>query len=170
MGFQPPTIIASNLASVIPTDDLLIFGILMSRMHMAWVRTVAGRLESRYRYSTKVVYNNFPWPTAPIPKVVQAIRDAAQEVLNARALFLARGETLGDIYSSGKMPEDLLKAHRLLDRNVDLAYIPDGWSTKSPGSDLERGSFLLRRLDAILSPSMPLPTPKVKAKGRKPVH
>ena len=46
----------------IPNASLYHFGILTSKMHMAWVKYVCGRLENRFRYSKDIVYNNFPWP------------------------------------------------------------------------------------------------------------
>src|SRR3989344_720150 len=57
------SVIASNQIYVIPTADKFVFGILTSTMHNAWIRAVCGKLESRYRYSIAIVYNNFPWPT-----------------------------------------------------------------------------------------------------------
>src|SRR5690606_6030651 len=62
IGFIPPHVISSDLVFILPNASLFHFGILTSTMHNAWMRTVCGRLESRYRYSAGVVYNNFPWP------------------------------------------------------------------------------------------------------------
>jgi hypothetical protein len=62
MGFVPPKFISSDATLIIPDATLFHFGILSSTMHMAWVRQVCGRLKSDYRYSNKLVYNNFPWP------------------------------------------------------------------------------------------------------------
>jgi len=69
IGFMPPETIASNLNLVIPNATLYHFGVLTSTMHMAWVRQVCGRLESRYRYSNKLVYNNFPWPQLDVAQL-----------------------------------------------------------------------------------------------------
>jgi very-short-patch-repair endonuclease len=74
MGFMRPDTIASNLCLIIPGANLFHFGILTSTMHMAWVRTVCGRLESRYRYSAGIVYNNFPWPLLDSPSPQRAAR------------------------------------------------------------------------------------------------
>ena len=62
------------------------FGFLTSSVHMAWMRTVAGRLEMRYRYSKEIVYNTFPWPT-PTEQQKELIEKTAQAILNARKLY-----------------------------------------------------------------------------------
>ena len=78
-------LIASGSILVIPNATLYHFGVLTSSMHMAWMRSVCGRLKSDYQYSNSIVYNNFPWPQAPTDKQKQAIEAAAQGVLEARA-------------------------------------------------------------------------------------
>lgn len=91
-------------------------------MHMAWVKTVCGRLESRYRYSKDIVYNNFPWPENPSDKQARAIEVTAQKVLDARAEF--PDSSLADLYDPLTMPPKLAKAHNELNKAVDLAYRP----------------------------------------------
>jgi hypothetical protein len=92
-------------------------------MHMAWVRAVCGRLESRYSYAP-AIYNNFPWPT-PTDAQRQTIETAAQAVLDARAAH--PGATLADLYDPLAMPQNLRRAHEALDRAVDAAYaVPRG--------------------------------------------
>jgi len=86
---------------------------------MAWVRTVAGRLKSDYRYSNTVVYNNFAWPT-PTDKQKATIEKAAQAVLDARLLYPQ--SSLADLYDPLSMPSELVKAHQQLDKAVDAAY------------------------------------------------
>jgi len=92
----------------------------MSTMHMAWVKTVCGRLESRFRYSKDIVYNNFPWPQNPTTKQTVAIETAAQKVLDARQQFPS--SSLADLYNPLTMPPALVKAHNELDKAVDAAY------------------------------------------------
>lgn len=104
-------------------------------MHMAWVRYTCGRLESRYRYSKDIVYNNFPWPESPTDKQRAAIEAASQAVLDARAAF--PGSTLADLYDPLTMPPLLLKAHQQLDAAVDATYGRKGFK-----SDAERVAFL----------------------------
>ena len=120
IGFLPHTLIAGDMLHTIPNANLFHFGVLTSAMHNAWMRTVAGRLKSDYRYSAKQVYNNFPWPKNPTDKQKQAIETAAQAVLDARAKF--PDSSLADLYDPLTMPPVLLKAHQALDKAVDGAY------------------------------------------------
>jgi len=120
LGFFSKDDIANNSCHTVPNGNIFHFGILMSTMHMAWVKTVCGRLESRYRYSKDNVYNNYPWPENPTGKQVKAIETAAQKVLDTRLLF--PNSSLADLYDPLTMPPALLKAHNELDKVVDLAY------------------------------------------------
>ena len=119
MGFFPPTVICGDANSAIPDATLYHFGILESNVHMAWMRTVAGRLKSDYRYSNTVVYNNFPWP-APTPAQRAEIERTAQSILEARAAHPT--SSLADLYDDVFMPKDLREAHRANDRAVLRAY------------------------------------------------
>lgn len=111
--------IAGDTCQVIPNTTLYHFGILTSRMHMAWMRAVAGRLKSDYRYSKDIVYNNFIWPEATEVQKVE-IETLAQSVLDARAQF--PDSSLADLYDPRTMPPVLAKAHAALDRAVDKLY------------------------------------------------
>jgi hypothetical protein len=91
-------------------------------MHMTWVSYVCGRLESRFRYSKDIVYNNYAWPLNPTEKQIENIEQKAQQVLDARAEFPM--SSLADLYDSLTMPLILIKAHQELDKAVDLAYRP----------------------------------------------
>ena len=101
----------------------------MSTMHMAWVKSVCGRLESRLRYSNTIVYNNFPWPENPTEKQIKAIEEAAQKVLDTRLEF--PNSTLADLYDPLTMPPALVKAHNELDKAVDLAYRPQPFTSET---------------------------------------
>ncbi len=120
VGFISKYIINSNKNYTIATPSLYVFGILSSTMHMAWVRSVAGRMKSDYSYSTGIVYNNFPWPENPTEKQKEAVEAAAQNVLDARAQF--PDASLADLYDPNTMPPVLVKAHQALDKAVDLCY------------------------------------------------
>ena len=98
-------------------------------MHMAWVKSVCGRLESRYRYSANIVYNNFPWPENPTEKQITAIETAAQRVLDTRLEF--SNSSLADLYDPLTMPPELVKAHNELDKAVDLAYRPQPFTSEA---------------------------------------
>jgi hypothetical protein len=114
--------IASNASFTLSNATLYHFGILTSMMHMAWVKSVCGRLESRLRYSNTIVYNNFIWPENPTEKLLKIIEEKAQKVLDVRASFPS--SSLADLYDPESMPPALVKAHNELDKAVDLAYRP----------------------------------------------
>jgi hypothetical protein len=116
------------------------FGVLESEMHMAWTRAVCGRLESRYRYSKDIVYNNFPWPEHLSVQKKEAVETAAQKILVARAAH--PGSSPADLYDLLSMPKDLLDAHRELDQVVDAAY-----GVKSFKTEAERVSFLFEQYE-----------------------
>jgi len=157
IGFLPSNIIASNLCLIIPNAELYHFGVLTSEMHMAWVRFVCGRLESRFRYSNSIVYNNYPWPQSPTPKQVSAIEEAAQRVLDARLQF--PNSSLAVLYDPLTMPPALVKAHQQLDRAVDSAYRPQPFT-----SEAKRIEFLFELYDQYTAG---LFAPEKKKRGRK---
>ena len=119
MDFLTPDIISSNQLYIVENAELYHFGILTSNVHMAWMRAVCGRLEMRYRYSSAVVYNNFPWPS-PDEKQRAKIEQTAQAILDARALY--PDCSLADLYDESVMPPELRKAHQQNDKAVMQAY------------------------------------------------
>lgn len=119
MSFIDGDTIVTDLCHIVPHGGLYDFGILESRMHMTWMRTVCGRLESRYRYSRDLCYNTFPWPDATEPQK-KVIENLANNVLMIREFY--PDMTLADLYDPDKMPEDLRKAHQELDAAVDKLY------------------------------------------------
>jgi very-short-patch-repair endonuclease len=174
IGFMQPDIFTSDTSLTAPNATLFHFGILTSTMHNAWIRAVCGRLESRYRYSASIVYNNFPWPDCaltpgpspasgrgetmraalPSPHAMgrgvggegrmAKIEAAAQAVLDARAAH--PGASLADLYDPLAMPADLLKAHQTLDKAVDAAY-----GYKDAATDAARVAFLFARYQELTS-------------------
>ena len=129
MGFMGKDDISTNANLIIPNATLYDFGILTSNVHMAWMRTVAGRLKSDYRYSAKIVYNNFPWPTVT-EEQKEFIANTAQGILDARALY--PDSSLADLYDELTMPVELRKAHQVNDIAVMKAY---GMIKKVDGKD-----------------------------------
>ena len=119
IGFKDNDTIASNKLMIVPDADIYHFGILQSLVHMAWVRVVCGRLESRYQYSAAVVYNNFPWPNSTSEQK-KKIEETAQMILDAREA--CAGSTLAELYSPLTMPIELRRAHRTNDAAVLEAY------------------------------------------------
>ena len=123
IGYIDPSVIAANTVYVLPNATTYMFGIMTSNVHMAWTRTVCGRLKSDYRY-TPAVYNNFPWPT-PTDDQRAKIEQTAQGILDARALY--PDASLADLYDETTMPPELRKAHQENDKAVMRAY---GFSVK----------------------------------------
>jgi hypothetical protein len=144
IGFLPATVVGSNKLQMIVGGTIFHFGVLSSTMHMAWVRVVAGRLESRYSYAPSV-YNNYPWPQNPTDKQKSAVEAKAQAVLDARAAF--PGSSLADLYDPLTMPPKLAKAHAELDRAVDACY-----RDKPFHSDRERVEFLFELYEKLTAP------------------
>ena len=119
IGFMDNSFIASNKLLIIPNATLYYFGVLTSNVHMAWMRTVCGRMKSDYSYSGSVVYNTFPWCN-PTPEQKARIEQTAQMILDARAKY--PDCSLADLYDETVMPPELRKAHQLNDRAVMEAY------------------------------------------------
>ena len=118
-GFLNGNIIPSDLVFIIPNATLYHFGVLTSNVHMAWMRTVCGRLKSDYRYSKDIVYNNFPWCN-PTPEQKAKIEQTAQAILDARVKY--PDCSLADLYDETTMPPELRKAHQANDKAVMQAY------------------------------------------------
>lgn len=119
ISYISPDIIVNGSALIIPNASLYHFGVLISNVHNAWMRVVAGRMKSDYQYSNKIVYNNFPWPT-PTEEQKAKIEQTAQAILDARALY--PGSSLADLYDEVTMPPELRKAHQENDKAVMRAY------------------------------------------------
>ncbi len=142
IGFYSHEVIATNLVNIIPEGSIYEFGILTSIIHNDWMRLVAGRLESRYRYSGTIVYNTFPFPDAT-DEQKNNIENFAEEILLARASNA--GMTLAELYDPDKMPDDLKQAHSNLDDAVDKLYRPQGFTNTE-----ERLAHLLARYEQLI--------------------
>ncbi len=162
IGYLKADVIASNLVFMLPNATLYEFGMLCSTMHNAWMRSVCGRLESRYRYSNTIVYNNYPWPKAPSAQARQAVEAAAQAVLDARSQYADK--SLAWLYNSETMPAPLRDAHDALDVAVDDAY---GYMGRD--DDADRVAYLFERyreLTTLLPSTEDTPVPE-SSKTRK---
>ena len=148
IGFLTAETVASNLVFTVPNATPYEFGILSSTMHNAWVRYTCGRLESRYRYSAGIVYNNYPWPNQPADKQREAVEAAAQGVLDARAEHQTGSNpaSLATLYNPSTMPDKLQKAHKALDKAVDAAY-----GIKTLKTDAERVAYLFELYEKYTS-------------------
>ncbi|MFH0978978.1 MAG: DNA methyltransferase [Candidatus Woesearchaeota archaeon] len=143
IGFFGKNDIANNSCHLIPDGNLFHFGMLTSEMHMAWVKSVCGRMKSDYRYSKDLVYNNYPWPeNVPVDKSKQ-VEKAAEFVLTIRKKYKS---SLADLYGPLTMPKDLLQAHQKLNKSVDKCY-----RNKPFKSDLERVEYLFELYDKYIS-------------------
>jgi hypothetical protein len=160
MGFFDAGKIVSDTCQAIPNGDLFLFGILTSEMHMTWVKYVCGRLESRFRYSKDIVYNNFPFPETASEKQKQTVETCAQAVLDTRAKY--PDSSLADLYDPLTMPPDLVKAHQKLDKAVDLCYRPQPFS-----SELNRIEYLFELYEKLTAPLLPTQEKRPK-RTRKP--
>ena len=157
VAWLEPPIIPSDALFVLRGTELWQFALLNSALHNAWLRTVAGRLKSDYRYSIGVVYNTFPVP-ATTKRQRDRLTELAQAVLDARAAHPEA--TLADLYDPDVMPADLRRAHAVLDRYVDRVYRPRvGFD-----SERERVEHLLARYEQMVSP---LDAAQPRRRGRR---
>ncbi len=157
MGYIEPDTIISNLCLINTNVTIYHFGVMTSTMHMAWLRQIGGRLKSDYRYSVKLVYNNFPWPEAPTDKQRAAVEAKAQAVLDVRARF--PDSSLADLYDPLTMPPVLQKAHAELDKAVEACYRKAAFHT-----DRERVEYLFALYEKLTAPL----TAGLDAKPKKP--
>ena len=135
---------AGDACSVVADCSDFQLGVMISAMHAAWIEHVAGRIKSDYRYSGRLVYNNFPWPR-PTDAQKAAVEAAAQAVLDARDNH--PGSTLADLYDPLTMPADLAAAHAALDRAVDRCYRPQPFP-----DERRRFEFLFAEWERLTAP------------------
>lgn len=153
------SVIANNDLQIVPNATLYEFGVLTSEMHNDWMRAVAGRLESRYRYSSTLVYNTFPWPSASNEKR-NRIEQLTEEVLLTREDY--PDKSLSKLYDPKEMPEPLWEAHKALDRAVEKLY------RDKPFRDAtERLVHIFARYEKLISEEEAKALIKKTAKGSK---
>ena len=154
IGFFDEKTICGDANLMIPSASLYDFSILTSKMNMAWVKTVCGRIKSDFRYSNTIVYNNFPWPIMPKDEIFNLCNSSANSILEAR---LAHPQSnLASLYDPLSMPLDLLKAHESNDKAVDKAY-----GYKGKDDDASRVAFLFKLYEQQTSL---LPISEIKSK------
>lgn len=135
MGFFSANVIASDALIIISNAKIYSFGILESKVHMLWMRVVAGRLKSDYRYSKNIVYNNFPWPNITDDQR-NKISNSAQKILDVRSNY--SDSSLAELYKA--MPIELRKAHEANDKAVIEAY---GWDKNISDNEILTNLFKL---------------------------
>jgi len=142
---------------MVPNASTYEFSILTSKMSMAWVKTVCGRIKSDFRYSNTIVYNNYPWPLDVDEEIINRCNASAESIIKAR---LNHPDTnLSSLYDSISMPLDLLKSHERNDKAVDKAY-----GYKGNDDDASRVAFLFKLYEEQTSL---LPATEVKKKRIK---
>jgi hypothetical protein len=159
IGWLEPPTIPSNLVRVLINAEIWQFSLLTSTMHMAWLRHIGGRLESRYRYSIGLVYNTFPWPEITSGQT-KKLAVLGQAVLDAR--FTHTGATLADLYDPDTMPANLRKAHKALDLAVDRLYRAAPFS-----GDRERVEHLFGLYEKLAAPALAMMQAKAGRRKRK---
>jgi hypothetical protein len=164
-GYLGSDVVIADSASAIYRAETWLFGVISSRMHMAWVQVVAGRIKLDYRYSSTLCYNNFPFPAISSEQAVM-LNQKAEAVLTTRELY--HEKTMAWLYDPDTMPAELLTAHRALDAGVEQCY-----RTKPFTSDEERLEYLFALYEQMTAAEAgelftpPAPT-KAKAKTKKP--
>lgn len=143
IGFLTSQDIISDAAQAVYDAETWVFGIISSRMHMTWVRAVAGRLKSDYRYSSALCYNTFPILDLTM-KQKETITFHVYDVLEEREKYSEK--TIAELYDPDKMPEGLKKAHHNLDLAVEICY-----RSKAFDSDEERLAYLFKLYNEMTS-------------------
>ena len=136
LGFVGEDTIVSNRCYVVYNSPIWLLGLLQSKLHMVWLAAIGGKLETRYSYSSGVVYNTFPVPELSTRRK-NMIEEQVFEILDLREEL---GGTLAELYHKETMPESLREAHKKLDEIVERAYKDTPFN-----SDEERLSHLLKR-------------------------
>jgi type I restriction-modification system DNA methylase subunit len=157
IGFLSSDVICGDANCLIDNASLNEFSVLTSKMHMAWVRVVCGRIKSDFRYSNTIVYNNFIWNVGSSAEIIATLTSAAQGILDARNLF--PNASLADLYDKVTMPNELVKAHQANNKAVDEAY-----GYKGEDDDASRVAFLFKKYEEFTSI---LPSAAVKKKRIK---
>lgn len=142
LGFLNKDVIITNLAFAIYDAEPWIFGVISSRMHMTWVRAVAGRLKTDYRYSKDIVYNTFPISTLTTKQKEELARHV-YAILEEREKYSEK--TMAQLYDPEKMPEGLREAHHSLDLAVERVY-----RSRPFGSDEERLEYLFKLYEKMI--------------------
>jgi type I restriction-modification system DNA methylase subunit len=143
MGFLEKGSVVTNSANVIYESSPAIFGILTSNIHMLWVRTIAGKLKSDYRYSPQICYNTFPFPLISI-QCASEITQGAFRIIEEREKH--SDKTLAQLYDPDKMPEGLQEAHRLNDLAIERCY-----RSKPFESDEKRLEYLFKLYEKMIA-------------------
>jgi hypothetical protein len=158
VGFLDESYIVSQTAQVIFDCDIYVLGIISSHIHMVWLKTVAGRLKTDYRYSSKLCYNTFPFPEVS-EKQKEQISLHVLTILEEREKHPEK--SLADLYKSNKMPKGLKEAHHQLDLAIERCY-----RLKPFDSDTERLEYLFKEYEKMINKNTLLEKPKTIRKKK----
>ncbi|MEI8128723.1 MAG: type IIL restriction-modification enzyme MmeI, partial [bacterium] len=145
MGFLDKKTIIVDSAQAVYDAESWVFGVLTSRMHMTWVRAVAGRLKTDYRYSAEICYNTFPFPNIN-ENQKKKIEMHVDEILMEREKHSEK--TMAELYDPDKMPEGLRRAHHDLDIAIELCYRQQPFD-----SDEKRLEYLFKMYEIMTDPT-----------------
>ena len=151
-GFIGSDTIPTNALSVIYDAEPWIFGVISSKIHLIWVKSIGGQLETRIRYSSALCYNTFPFPEIS-QKQKEQINLYVFEVLEEREKH--SGKTLAQLYDPDKMPKGLKEAHHQLDLAIERCY-----RLKPFESDTERLEYLFKEYEKMINKNTLLEKPK----------
>ncbi|NCU41779.1 MAG: class I SAM-dependent DNA methyltransferase [Candidatus Moranbacteria bacterium] len=135
--------ITTNSCFIVPLEEKYLFAVLTSYMHMVWIKSVGGKLETRYRYSKDLVYNTFPFPNIT-PKQKESLTSHVYNILEEREKYPEK--TMADLYDPDKMPDGLREAHKYLDLAIDQIY-----RSKPFESDEDRLAHLFKLYEEMIS-------------------
>lgn len=142
IGFISPETIANNRVHIIYDADFFYFGVLSSKMHNLWTKSVAGRLEMRIIYSAEICYNNFPFPEIN-RKQKEVIDFHVRNIISEREKYPEK--SIADLYNPKKMPKGLRDAHEKLDAAIERCYRPKPFE-----SDEERLEYLFKLYEEMI--------------------
>ena len=145
VGFVNSNMIVSDAAQVVYDAPSWVFGVVISHMHMVWVRAVAGRLKTDYRYSAELCYNTFPFPEIT-DKQKQTIEMHVNNILAEREKH--SDKTMAELYDPDKMPQGLREAHHSLDLAIEKCYRQVPFE-----SDEKRLEHLFKRYEIMTDPT-----------------
>ena len=152
IGFYDKETVITNSALAIYKAEPWIFGLITSKLHMIWIRTVGGQLETRIRYSASLSYNTFPFPEIS-QKQKEQINLHVFEILEEREKH--SGKTLAQLYDPNKMPIGLKEAHHQLDLAIERCY-----RLKPFENDTERLEYLFKEYEKMINKNTLLEKPK----------
>lgn len=143
IGFLDTGAVITNSANAIYDAQPFIFGIISSKIHNVWVRSIGGQLETRIRYSTEICYNTFPFPEIN-EQQKQEIEKHVYRILEEREKH--SDKTIAQLYDPDKMPQGLRDAHHQLDLAVEQCY-----RSKPFDDDEERLAFLFKLYEQMVA-------------------